>query len=153
MFPRQSRYLGIVLLGIGSIALGAEVPSGQAVYQQRCASCHDQGGQRIPPRSALQQIPAARILRVLDFGVMMNIAYPMPREEREAVATYLGKAGPEPGPRPEAFCKDRRVVVNSSSKFVWNGWSPKNDNARFQPADAAGLNIDQVKRLKLKWAY
>ena len=84
---------------------------------------------------------------------MMNIAYPMPHVEREAVANFLGKGGPEPGPPPEAFCKDRRVTVSSSSKFVWNGWSPKLDNARFQPADAAGLNIDQVKRLKLKWAY
>lgn len=84
---------------------------------------------------------------------MMNIAYPMPREEREAVAKYLGKAGPEQGPRPEAFCKDRQVTVSNASKFAWNGWSPKDDNARFQPADAAGLSLDQVKKLKLKWAY
>jgi polyvinyl alcohol dehydrogenase (cytochrome) len=143
--------LGILL--IGSLDVAAAPVSGQAVYQQRCASCHDQGGQRIPPRAALQQMNAARILRVLDFGVMMTVAYPMRRDEREAVASYLGKSGPEPGPSPQAFCKDRSVVVSNSSKFVWNGWSPKLDNARFQPADAAGLSIDQVKRLELKWAY
>ena len=82
----------------------------------------------------------------------MNIAYPMLHEERVAVASFLGK-GPEPVLPPEAFCKDRRVAVSDSSKFAWNGWSPKLDNARFQPADVAGLSIDQVKRLKLKWAY
>lgn len=153
MFPRRILLSVMALVSVGLAAFGADAPSGQEVYQKRCASCHDQGGQRIPPRSALQQIPAARILRVLDFGVMMTIAYPMPREEREAVANFLGKAGPEPGPPAAAFCEDRRVTVSNSSKFEWNGWSPKPDNARFQPVDIAGLNIDQVKRLKLKWAY
>ncbi len=147
------RRVSLLFFGLVSFGLAADTPSGQAVYKERCAGCHDQGGQRIPPRSALQQLAAARILRVLDFGVMMTVAYPMPRPEREAVANFLGKAGPEPGPPPEAFCKDRRVSVSNSSKFVWNGWSPKLDNARFQAADVAGLNIDQVKRLKLKWAY
>jgi len=151
--PRRFHPFFFGFLGIVPALLAADAPSGQAVYQQRCAACHDQGGQRIPPRSALQQINAARILRVLDFGVMMNIAYPMPHREREAVANFLGKAGPEPAPPAKAFCKDRRITVSDSSKFVWNGWIPKLDNARFQSADAAGLNIDQVKRLKLKWAY
>ena len=82
----------------------------------------------------------------------MNIAYPMLHEERVAVASFIGK-GPEPVLSPEAFCKDRRVAVSDSSKFNWNGWSPKLDNARFQPGDVAGLTLDQVKRLKLKWAY
>ena len=82
----------------------------------------------------------------------MNIAYPMLHEERVAVASFIGK-GPEPVLAPEAFCKDRRVAVSDSSKFAWNGWSPKLDNARFQPGDVAGLTLDQVKRLKLKWAY
>ena len=29
-------------------------PSGQAIYEQRCASCHEQTGARIPTREALQ---------------------------------------------------------------------------------------------------
>jgi polyvinyl alcohol dehydrogenase (cytochrome) len=76
----------------------------------------------------------------------------MLHEERVAVASFIGK-GPEPILAPGAFCKDRRVAVSDSSKFNWNGWSPKLDNARFQPGDVAGLTLDQVKRLKLKWAY
>src|SRR5713226_7980923 len=64
--------------------------SGVDVYQKRCAACHDQPGNRAPSRDALQKIPAVRILRTLDFGLMMGIAYPMKREEREAVANYLG---------------------------------------------------------------
>jgi polyvinyl alcohol dehydrogenase (cytochrome) len=149
--PRAALYI-FGLLALWPAAFAADPVSGQAIYQKYCAACHDQGGQRIPPRQALEKMPASHVLRALDFGVMMNIAYPMLHEERVAVASFIGK-GPEPVLAPEAFCKDRRVAVSNSSKFNWNGWSPKLDNARFQPGDVAGLTLDQVKRLKLKWAY
>ncbi len=65
-------------------------PSGAEVYQKRCATCHEQAGSRAPSRDALQKLSAARILRTLDFGLMMAVAYPINRDEREAVANYLG---------------------------------------------------------------
>src|ERR1700680_1403658 len=68
--------------------------AGEAVYKQRCAGCHEQANSRIPPRAALNQMPAARIKRALDFGAMMTVAYPMSRDEREAVAAYLGTNAP-----------------------------------------------------------
>jgi polyvinyl alcohol dehydrogenase (cytochrome) len=105
------------------------------------------------PREALQKLPALRILRAMNAGVMMTVAYPLRREEREAVATYLGIPGPEPGPKPEAFCKERAIILKQIPTFSWNGWSPMLNNARFQSADAAGLSISQVRKLKLKWAF
>ena len=83
----------------------------------------------------------------------MTVAYPLARDEREAVAAYLGTAGAAPGPRPSAFCSDRRVKLADAPKAAWNGWSPGSGNARFQAGDAAGLSVDQVQRLKLKWAF
>ncbi|MDB5460131.1 MAG: polyvinyl-alcohol dehydrogenase, partial [Caulobacteraceae bacterium] len=35
----------------------------------------------------------------------------------------------------------------------WNGWSPGLGNARFQTAEAAGLSVKDLPRLKLKWAF
>ena len=67
--------------------------SGATAYTKYCASCHDQVGARIPTRDALAEMSPARILRTLDFGLMMSIAYPMKRDEREAVAAFLGKGG------------------------------------------------------------
>src|ERR1700726_1822349 len=78
--------------------------SGADVYQKRCAPCHDQPGNRAPSRDSLEKIPAVRILRTLDFGLMMGIAYPMKRDEREAVADYLGTPGAEPQPPASSFC-------------------------------------------------
>ena len=149
----MNRYVFALLGALGLSWAAFADTSGEAVYQTRCATCHDKGGERIPPRAALEKLTASRILRAMDSGVMMTVAYPLGRSEREAVAAYLGKAGPEPGPPASAFCSDRSVKISNSPKFAWNGWSPASDNARFQPAAAAGLTISQVGRLKLKWAY
>jgi polyvinyl alcohol dehydrogenase (cytochrome) len=139
-------------------ALAADSVSGETVYQKRCAACHEQANPRTPPRAALTNLTAARILRVLNSGVMMTVAYPLKRDERQAVAAFLGKAGPEPGPPASAYCKDRSVNLDGATKLAWNGWSPASGvgsttNARFQSADVARLSIDQVRGLKLKWAF
>ena len=76
---------------------------GQQIYRERCAGCHDQTSARIPPKSALEKMPASRILRVLDFGVMMSVAYPLRRDERDAVSKYLGTSAGDPVPPPSAF--------------------------------------------------
>jgi polyvinyl alcohol dehydrogenase (cytochrome) len=130
-----------------------DAATGEEVYARRCSGCHDQTNPRIPPRDSLKRMPASRILKVLDFGVMMQVAYQMTREEREAVAKFLGTGAAETALPAEAFCKDRKVSINDKSKFIWNGWSPRGDNARFQTAEVAGLTIDQVKKLQLKWAF
>ncbi|MGH9659929.1 MAG: PQQ-binding-like beta-propeller repeat protein, partial [Bryobacteraceae bacterium] len=142
------------MLLIQSISpLPAAPVSGEEIYRKRCAACHEQTSPRIPHRDTLKAMPAARILRTLDFGTMMNVAYPMRREEREAVAAYLGSGNADSAPSPAAFCGDRTVTLAGSPGSAWNGWSPKSDNARFQSAGAAGLTVDQVRRLELKWAF
>ena len=82
---------------------------------------------------------------------MMGVAYPLTREERAAVANYLGTKGPEPGPPPAAFCSAERHPLSAESAGNWNGWSPSAANTRFQPA--GGITKEQVSQLKLKWAY
>ena len=98
-------------------------------------------------------MPAARILSVLDFGVMMTVAYPMSRTEREAVAAYVGTSAPAVSFPASAYCANRRATVSDKPKSAWNGWSAGSNNARYQSAEAAGLGIDQVRGLELKWAF
>lgn len=126
--------------------------SGADVYQKRCASCHDQAGSRAPSRDALQKLSAARILRTLDFGLMMAVAYPLNRAEREAVANFLGTKAEEAPLPASAFCSANISIMSGPASDVWAGWSPSASNARFQPAEQAGLVPGQVRRLKLKWA-
>ena len=103
----------------------SQTVSGAELYQQHCAQCHDNSAAtRAPLRDTLQKMPATRILRTLDFGLMMGVAYPLTREERNAVANYLGTKGPEPGPPPAAFCSAERHPLAGEAAGAWNGWSP-----------------------------
>ena len=127
-------------------------PSGAEVYQKRCATCHDQAGSRAPSRDALQKLSAARILRTLDFGLMMAVAYPINRAEREAVANFLGTKTEEAPLPASAFCSANISIMSGPANDTWAGWSPSASNARYQSAERAGLAPAQVRRLKLKWA-
>ena len=141
------------VLSIFVPVLSAAPVSGEAVYKQRCAGCHDSGSARVPPRDELKKFRVAQILRILDFGVMNNIATKLRQDEREAVAAYLGIPGDIPRPPATAYCQDRSVKLTGAAKAQWNGWSPAPTNTRYQPNDAAGLGFGDVARLKLKWAY
>ena len=127
--------------------------SGEAVFKQRCASCHDSGNPRVPSREELKKLSVTSILRTMDFGVMNNVATRLRQDEREAVASYLGIPGGNNQPPASAYCTDRTVKFAARTKSEWNGWSPGTTNTRFQSNDAAGLQLGQVPRLKLKWAY
>src|SRR2546427_2128016 len=140
-------------LGVLAPALAAAQVSGEAVYRQRCAVCHDSGNPRVPSRDEVKKLSVNRILRVLDFGEMQNVASKLRQDEREAVASYLGAPGGSSEVPARAYCADRAVTLTGHSKSAWNGWSPALTNTRYQPADAAGLTVSQVPRLKLKWAY
>jgi polyvinyl alcohol dehydrogenase (cytochrome) len=142
----------VLLLGC-TVSVAAQPVSGEAIYQRRCASCHDNADGRTPPKQALQNMTPSRILRTLDFGAMMTIAYTLDREEREAVSRFLGKPGPEPVPPPLAYCADRTVRLPAALGAAWNGWSATSNNARFVPAELAGLTANDVPRLTLKWAF
>ncbi len=95
----------------------------------------------------------ARILRVLDFGVMMDIAAPLRRDQREAVAQFLGNGPADPLPPASAYCTDGAAGIGAYAKTHWNGWSPSDDNTRFQSGERAGLTAADVPRLTLKWAF
>ena len=154
-------FAGASLLDLGKRLFGADVaeaqaaaqPSGELVYAEHCALCHEQVDDRIPHRSALQQMPAASIVRALDAGAMLAIAMTMNRGERIAVAEYLGTDEPEPTTPATAFCSSRAVTLAPTPRTSWNGWSPTPDNARYQTAERAGLGAEQVPRLQLQWAF
>jgi polyvinyl alcohol dehydrogenase (cytochrome) len=152
-------FAGASLLDLGKRLGGPEAaeaqaaaqPEGAVVYAEHCALCHEQVNERIPHRTALQQLPAERIVRALDAGAMLAIAMTMNRDERIAVAEYLGTDAPDLGPPASAYCSDRTVKLGSRAS--WNGWSPTPDNARYQTAERGRLRAEQVPNLELAWAY
>lgn len=62
---------------------------GGTVYQERCASCHDQPGGRIPPRELIAMRAYEDIVAALTSGVMRVQAEGLSAAEIEAVARFL----------------------------------------------------------------
>jgi polyvinyl alcohol dehydrogenase (cytochrome) len=131
----------------------APVVSGEAVYGKHCAACHDQVSPRVPPRAALAKLSPERVLRTLDFGLMMSVAYPLRRDEREAVARFVGHGEGNAAPPASAYCGKNPRILAGTSPAAWRGWSPDASNARFQNAAGTRLDAAQLGRLELKWAY
>jgi polyvinyl alcohol dehydrogenase (cytochrome) len=150
------RVLAVTLaLGLGGgVAHAQEHASpGERAYAKYCAACHEQAGTRTPPREALSRLSPRRILRTLDFGPMMSIAYPMRRDEREAVADFIGKGSDDLALAPGAACGPTRRILAGPSTASWGSWSPTRANTRFQDAAGAGLEAGQLRHLQLRWAY
>ncbi|MBV8573048.1 MAG: PQQ-binding-like beta-propeller repeat protein, partial [Acidobacteriaceae bacterium] len=128
---------------------------GEAVYSKHCASCHDSGGLRIPPRSTLQQRTSASILKTLNSGVMQQQAAALSFAERLAVAQWLGRktAAAVAPSRLTNSCKDTAMREPSGPQPSWTSWGGSLANLRFQTADAAGLTSTDVPHLKLKWVF
>jgi len=144
-----------LLAAVSSVSSAAQVakPAGDSVYGKYCAKCHGNVGPRVPTREALTQMAPARILRTLDFGAMMSIAYPMRRDEREAVANFLGKGKDDFAPSRAAFCGAAKAIMSGRGNGSWTGWGPTSANTRFQDAASAGLAAGDIHRLELAWAY
>jgi polyvinyl alcohol dehydrogenase (cytochrome) len=152
-FPSLAIWTVAAVGAFAATSAQAAQASGEQIYGKYCASCHDQVAPRIPQREALRKLSSARILRTLDFGAMMSIAYPIRRDEREAVAKFLGTGADESPPPQSAFCKADRPIMAGPANQAWPGWSPAPSNARFQTAEIAALSTTDIPRLELKWAY
>src|SRR5258708_10082890 len=71
----------------------AVVAHGAALFQARCASCHDPAIDRAPPKTALARHFPDDIATALKSGVMQPMAADLSDEDIHAIATYLGADG------------------------------------------------------------
>ena len=141
-----------ILAPLTSVA--ADDPFGEATFKKHCATCHDQGGSRIPPRSALEQMTPSAITRALTVGAMREVGSTLTLGESRTIATYLGRLNAS---SVSAEIKVNRCTApplpSKTASAGWTGWSASLDNSRFQDAAGAGLTAADVPRLKLKWAF
>ena len=134
-------------------AWAADDPYGAKLYAQHCAQCHDQGADaRVPPKSSLEKMTPAAVLRALETGVMREMGAKLTLGERPAVAAYLGKAEASKVDEFANRCSAAAVAGKAASPG-WTGWGAGLENWRFQNAAGAGLTAAEVPKLHLKWAF
>ena len=138
----------------------AQAPSGEVVYKQHCAACHEGSIPRMPTREALRGMTPEHVETSLSSFTMRRQGAALSAAERRAVAAFVtGRpAGSYRAPLDvipkTAYCS---AAVSSNAAALtgpsWNGWGINAQNTRFQSSQAAGISAADVPKLKLKWAF
>ena len=129
---------------------------GDAVYREKCATCHETGVPRAVNRDGLSRLPAADIRVALTTGKMSSQAASLSPEQRDAVVLFLAGSGASTaaGSAAQAACPAGGPSFAPNDRQPhWNGWGADPAQHRFQPAPMAQLTAAQVPKLKLKWAF
>lgn len=88
-FARGSAFVGTDRIQAFSAA--RRIADGKAIYQQRCAACHDNPEGRIPPRELFANRPGSYLVEVLTDGVMREQAQGLSAAQIRAVARYVAQ--------------------------------------------------------------
>jgi polyvinyl alcohol dehydrogenase (cytochrome) len=148
-----------LLLLLPAMATAQQAPSGEAVYKQRCASCHEGTMARVPTRDAFRKMTPEHIETELASFSMRRQGSLLSPAERRAVSEFLTgrQSGSYRAPLAvipkSAYCGAGRTPADPLAGAEWNGWGINLQNTRHQSAAAAGLAAGDVPRLRLKWSF
>jgi polyvinyl alcohol dehydrogenase (cytochrome) len=155
-FVAASRVSILVLTSCCAAAFAQNGGTGEAVYREHCAQCHDKGVGRAPQLLALSLSTPEQVLAALTTGKMAEQGKALTPAEARSVAMFVtgGKSfGSEAAPAQGACAESAPPFDKPFASPYWNGWGVDTNNRRMQPAAMAGLRADQVPQLKLKWAF
>src|ERR1700751_2687025 len=91
-----------ISLVLASVCFAQE---GSQIFISRCMQCHDANSDsHAPLPDSLANRPWQDILKALETGSMKAIGAQLSAADKNAVAHYLGKAGPVAVPEMKGFC-------------------------------------------------
>ena len=132
----------------------------QVQFEKNCSKCHGNGNSQThaASRGDLMKMTPEAIYASMTSGSMTSQAKDLTDVQKRLIAQHLGGRPYGVAAAGDAKAMSNRCATNPplgdpASGPYWNGWSNDAVNTRFQPAQAAGLAVDQVTRLKLKWAF
>jgi polyvinyl alcohol dehydrogenase (cytochrome) len=127
---------------------------GEEPYMTYCASCHDQVMYKAPSRFFVSMMGARNILDSMNGGMMSEQAAALSEKDRRAVAEYIaGQSLDELVEARQAPACDADHGFDASKTPISTGWGVNPENTRFQTAESAGLDIEDVPGLEVKWAF
>jgi polyvinyl alcohol dehydrogenase (cytochrome) len=129
-------------------------PSGEALYLEHCASCHDKPRYKAPSRLFISMTGPASVLASMVDGTMVEQASAIDMEGRRAIAEFVTGVSldsmaeaPLPPPCDEEHAFDPSITPNSA------GFGVDLHHSRFQPAETGGLTVQDVPNLEVKWTF
>jgi polyvinyl alcohol dehydrogenase (cytochrome) len=130
---------------------------GAALYEDRCAGCHDNGVNRAPSKELFEAMLPGQVLNTIESGTMVAMALGLTPEDRRILVEHLtGKSLDDVlllTPPAEAMCTSDPSQFSLAGPS-WMGWGGSSTtNTRFQTEEAAQLSAADVPNLQVKWVF
>ena len=146
----------VAALPAAAIAIAQSAPPAggtEALFQARCAACHDPNVDRAPSRAQLAQMQPAQIVGALN-GIMAPMAAGLTPAQKQELGDYLGaKSAPAPTPAASApaptAAPAAAVDVKPAQPFDWTAYNGNNASTRYAPLDQ--INRATVRNLHVAW--
>ncbi|WP_169711741.1 outer membrane protein assembly factor BamB family protein [Henriciella litoralis] len=128
------------------------VVSGEQLYAQRCATCHDNpDATRAPAKESLEAMSQSQILFSMTSGKMQAQATGLSQPEMASLASYLSPAGDENYTvAEETRCKDTSI---SFDRVDVGRWGPDYENTRYFGPERTSLTKDKIASLEVAWSF
>lgn len=144
-----------------AVPIPEALPAGQALYDQRCKSCHEPAQGRTPGREQLAQRNPADIFVALKSGAMKAMSQGLSDTDMKDIAGYLTSSGKSDSltsmlnpPASKSATVDKLCPAGKTLKASASSWALSGfDGASSRFQTHAGLTAQNVSRLKVKWSF
>ncbi|MFT3723309.1 MAG: PQQ-binding-like beta-propeller repeat protein [Hyphomonadaceae bacterium] len=140
-----------LLMGIAIAQTPIKAGGAEALFQSRCASCHEPNIERAPSRATIGQLSKAQIIGVLESGVMAPMASGLSKTDLQSLADLLGgSATTVPGSAAlSSTLSIPSLVVPPAKSAEWRAYNGAYSSQRYSPLDQ--INKDTVSNLHIAW--
>lgn len=123
----------------------------QSLFGTACATCHmDNGQSRAPGLIHLGGMTPKSILASMETGKMQAQSAMLSREQKIAIAELITQRKYVEGSGPLNYCADRDLALDN---VKYQGWGGDLEGTGSIDPIIAGISTENVKDLKLKWAF
>lgn len=135
-------------------AQDSSADSGDALFEQYCAACHENPVDRAPSRDALQDYNANAIVHALTAGIMRTQAASLDEEQKIILAEHLS-GGTYNRDRLERLtaCANPISSLDLGAAGNWNGWGSAPSGQRYQSPAGSRIDADSLANLEVAWAF
>jgi polyvinyl alcohol dehydrogenase (cytochrome) len=127
--------------------------TGKKIFFTHCYNCHKDSSVGLAPGySVLTTMTANSILASLNTGKMQQQAMHLSEGERKAVAQFISNSKLMATTLPESAFTPF-TISNAATPYDHSGWGNDLSGTGFRTAAQAGISVNNVSSLQLKWAF
>ena len=150
---------GPVMAALPAAASLTSIPSGEGLYKERCAVCHDASdATKAPDLAALRRMPTDHVRFTLTDGVMAQQAEGLTAPELQSLVAYVA-APPAPAASRAGStwidalrCSADSRAVDMSGPRTLTSYGVEPSSHRQMSAERSGLTTGQMADLEVAWA-